>query len=368
MRSIEENQFFIPFGQEAKTRLLQAARRISYPDKTTIFEEDAVADTVYLVLSGNVALKKRTDIGTTITIAIVEPGYYFGEMGVIDRCGRSTSAEALGEIVLATIPGEIFLTLLFTEPGKVALKFLQQISSHLRQTNLLYTDSMIKKEKFQLISEMAGTIIHDFKSPVANIKISAGIIERKTKDAKIAYYIAIIRDQTENLMAMVEEILDYSQGKSVIQKERISIAEIFDAVKFSNQAYLKEHKIKLQIHSSSVLLLVDRRRILRVFQNMIRNATEALVPVPHPGKIILSVSPPRDGQIEIHISDNGPGIPMEVQTTLFEPFVSFGKQKGTGLGLAIARSIVEAHGGKISYQSKPGQGTTFSLQLPYTHL
>ncbi len=64
------------------------------------------------------------------------------------------------------------------------------------------------------------------------------------------------------------------------------------------------------------------------------------------------------------VSDTGCGIPPDLQTEIFEPFVTHGKSKGTGLGMAIAKSVVEAHGGSISLRSKPGIGTTVEISLP----
>jgi len=73
-----------------------------------------------------------------------------------------------------------------------------------------------------------------------------------------------------------------------------------------------------------------------------------------------------DGMVEFRLSDTGPGIPKEIQDTLFEPFVTYGKATGTGLGLAIAKKIAEDHGGTIAVQSVPGQGATFVISLPRT--
>jgi signal transduction histidine kinase len=69
-------------------------------------------------------------------------------------------------------------------------------------------------------------------------------------------------------------------------------------------------------------------------------------------------------QVVIRISDTGSGIPADILPKLFEPFVTHGKSHGTGLGMAIAKSVVDAHGGKISVASIPGNGTTVDVRLP----
>jgi signal transduction histidine kinase len=72
--------------------------------------------------------------------------------------------------------------------------------------------------------------------------------------------------------------------------------------------------------------------------------------------------------VEFHLKDTGPGIPAQIRDTLFEPFVSWGKEYGTGLGLAIARKIVKDHGGDIGVMSEAGQGADFIIRLPRTNL
>jgi signal transduction histidine kinase len=71
-----------------------------------------------------------------------------------------------------------------------------------------------------------------------------------------------------------------------------------------------------------------------------------------------------DQEVQIQIRDNGPGIPEAIRDRLFEAFVTYGKHSGTGLGTAIAKSIIDAHGGQISFQSSYQEGTTFYIRLP----
>jgi len=97
-----------------------------------------------------------------------------------------------------------------------------------------------------------------------------------------------------------------------------------------------------------------------VFENLLTNSIQAM-----PGAGLVSiVAVKRDGKAHIDVTDNGPGVPIEIRERLFEPFVSHGKQGGTGLGLAIAQSIVGAHGGTISLKSTDAPGADFCIILP----
>lgn len=108
-------------------------------------------------------------------------------------------------------------------------------------------------------------------------------------------------------------------------------------------------------------VVIDRVQIQQVVLNLVRNAVEALAAVDRRELVIRSMAMGKD--IEIAIRDTGPGLAPEVSAKLFQPFVTT-KQKGMGIGLSICRSIVEAHGGRLSAAHNPGGGTVFTFTLP----
>lgn len=109
-------------------------------------------------------------------------------------------------------------------------------------------------------------------------------------------------------------------------------------------------------------IVVDRDALVRALLNLVRNALEA---TPAGGRVTLRLARDDDGAtLVIDVADSGRGIPAELLPTIFEPFVTHGKQGGIGLGLANVRTIVEAHGGTIAVDSSPGSGTRFRARLP----
>jgi signal transduction histidine kinase len=119
-------------------------------------------------------------------------------------------------------------------------------------------------------------------------------------------------------------------------------------------------QIESGVPPAPVRLIFDPKRLHRVFENLIHNATEAM---PDGGKIFFRFRVVGDDLIT-EVEDTGPGIAPEIAGRLFEAFASYGKVQGTGLGLSICKKIVEDHRGRIWSENKPGGGAVFSFALP----
>ena len=109
--------------------------------------------------------------------------------------------------------------------------------------------------------------------------------------------------------------------------------------------------------------MFDPRKLERVFFNLILNACEAAPGVD--GLILIDVKK-QESFVEVRIEDNGPGIPVSIRNSVFDPFVSFGKPNGTGLGLAIVSKIVSDHAGEVSIEQSSELGTTILVRLPFS--
>ncbi|WP_346770457.1 ATP-binding protein [Sphingomonas sp. AOB5] len=109
------------------------------------------------------------------------------------------------------------------------------------------------------------------------------------------------------------------------------------------------------------MVLVDRIQIQQVLVNLIRNAVEAMADSPV-RELTVAARPGGKGLVRISVSDTGPGIDRQIASRLFQAFAST-KEQGMGLGLSICRTIVEAHGGRIWTEPRPGGGTIFQFTI-----
>jgi signal transduction histidine kinase len=161
--------------------------------------------------------------------------------------------------------------------------------------------------------------------------------------------------------SMLRVLLDFARGRYDFKLERHSLATLVErsVQGVSGHALHKGVVIETQI-SPDLSVKADAEHLRRVFENLLTNSIQAM-----PGGGLVSLLAVKmDGKARIDVTDNGPGVPIEIRERLFEPFVSHGKQGGTGLGLAIAQSIVEAHGGTISLKATDAPGARFCIILP----
>lgn len=359
---LQGNQFFKGFREDSKAKLSAMAQTETYPDSSQLFNEGDSSDWVFLVCEGKVEMVKKTEGDKQVVLTTVETGDYFGEIGILEKSVRQTGARAVGNVTVKKISCEEVHNVLKAEPADVALWLLRRVLQYLRQTTERYMGEIIHKEKRQLIGEMASSIIHDFKNPLSGIQLAAEAVKIKHNDPKTSGLCDTIVNQTQRMVGMAQELLEFSRGDTHLNLEKMPVNELFEKFRSLNEEYLKRSKVTLDIKPVETRVAVDPERFLRVLQNLVGNAVDALGSQPN-GAIGLSAKSD-SGRVEISVQDNGPGIPETIRGRIFEPFFTYGKKRGTGLGMPIAKSLVEAHGGTLSFASDVGKGTTFRISLP----
>lgn len=244
------------------------------------------------------------------------------------------------------------------EFGALAVAFGQMEDNLLR-----LKEEAMRNERLSALGQMASSIVHDFRNPVTNLSLAieqlqhydAGTPERRQR------MFTILHENIKRIDTMMQELLDYSSGASGLQLKEYDIDGLVLAIRHDYGLLFQDSSTKFSATTSyHGTITIDRDRFLRAIGNLINNAIDA---VPQDGSISVTISK-NNSEVLFSIRDNGIGIPPEIQSTLFEPFVTFGKKKGTGLGLASVKRIVELHHGTISFNSSPGAGTEFIIALP----
>jgi len=166
----------------------------------------------------------------------------------------------------------------------------------------------------------------------------------------------LIQNSIEYADAIVSDLLDYAAEIHLTPE----VTTPRSITRESVAALTVPHNITIEnVSEDNPKVIVDSKRMKRVFTNLIKNAIDAM---PEGGKITIASNQSKYAA-EITIRDTGPGMPASVTEDIWKPFQTT-KAKGLGLGLAICKRLVDAHGGNISLSSRIGEGTTVTLHLP----
>lgn len=227
-------------------------------------------------------------------------------------------------------------------------------------------------EILKIKSDFISSVSHEFKTPLTSIK---ALIERlqsgKVSEAKkINHYISVISQDAEKLTRLVNNILDFSkieEGKKEYELVETDVAKLVSQQieAFQEDVIREGIRIQAQFEKDIPPLSIDKAAVSQAINNVLDNAVKFS---PEGKGIQVSVKKDEENVI-IDIKDSGIGIPPDEIDKIFDKFYQASnalKQsvKGTGLGLTLVKHTVEAHGGKITVESKIGKGTTFSLIFP----
>jgi signal transduction histidine kinase/CheY-like chemotaxis protein len=358
---LDENRFFNAFSPEGKKKLISMTKEVALADGDMLFKEGDKSDGIYLLRSGQIELFKTSPDGRAVVLATASPCDYFGEIVLLDKSGRNTGARAKGPATVDQLSADTVRQALEHESIDVTLSLMRRVLDYLRAIDERYLSEVLRKEKIQLIGEMASSIIHDFKNPLSGVQLAAQIIMREHQDAATLKACGTIQQQADRMVGMAQELLDFSRGSPSLRCEPMAVPRLFEIFRALNDEYLKKSSVRLTLKPLDAEVSVDLNRMLRVLQNLVSNSVDAFGP--KGGEVVLSAAQ-ADGTLELVVADDGPGIPFNIQDRVFEPFFTHGKKKGTGLGMAIAKTLVEAHGGRIKLESEEGKGTTIRIALP----
>lgn len=326
-----------------------------------IFREGDTGDSLYLVGQGSVKISKLGRGGQQETLGFVKSGSFFGEMALLDGEPRSAMATAAEPTVLGTVSEHTFQHILELAPSRLHMNFLRSVTDRLRTVNSHFITEVMRTERLSLVGTMANTIIHDLKNPICIVRSCSELIARESGDARLRKLTAMLDGAVDGMLSMTQELLDYSRGSTSLTRQTVTVWRLLEELNKQVLRLLPGENIQLAKHIRyDGNMDVDLARFTRVLCNLIKNAREAM----RDGGILTITTDLVQNEIVIRISDTGTGIPAALLPKLFEPFMTHGKAHGTGLGMAIAKSIIEAHDGRISVSSVDGCGTTVDVRVP----
>ncbi|NOX38157.1 MAG: PAS domain-containing protein [Calditrichaeota bacterium] len=220
--------------------------------------------------------------------------------------------------------------------------------------------SVLQQAKLLALGEMAAGIAHELNNFMSILMGHIELALVKNHDPAVEEHLEFLRNQVENISHFAASILKFSR-QDPMEKQPVSLTEVVQETLRFIAARLRQNGIQVQLQLAPDVprIYANKSQLQQLLINLLLNAKRAM---PDGGHIIIRVHAEKD-VASMEIIDSGEGIPVDIQKKIFNPFFTTRKD-GWGLGLNICQKIVRNHQGRLSFESRQGQGTVFRVELP----
>jgi signal transduction histidine kinase len=344
---------------------------------------------VYLVLVNYHAYLHNAYYDAVFALFVVAAAATHGQRGawaVSAVAGVAVLVSRLQLIATGAMPFEprhltdaVFFTLFFLITSRAVAFLMHKTAEVVARRERALSDEIASRnvalertarelaDSIQLRDAMLAGVTHDLRTPVTVVKVQAQLLRRRA-DEPLWSGIEQIERAATRMARWIDELLEVA---TVQHAEELDLhLQTTDLVKIAQdaieeqQAATHRHQVNLDTQPAEILGQFDAPRIERVIDNLLGNAIKYS---PQGGCVSISLAA-NDGWATVVVRDQGLGIPAEDLPHVFEPFRRganvVGRISGTGIGLSSAQRIIQGHGGSLSVESEPGQGSTFTVRLP----
>ena len=323
----------------------------------------------------------------------LHPNDRAGVLHTVDESGRTGEPSSMEYRMLARNGNEVWFhdqaVLLRNDQGqplywqgiKVDVSTRKQAEAEILQLNAELERRVEERTReleraLRAKDEFLASMSHELRTPLnAILGLSESLAEHVAGplNEKQQRYVKTISESGSHLLSLINDILDLARiesGQVVLNIIEVQLQQVCQAsLRMINQlAHKKEQEVSLQIEDGIDTIWVDERRLKQILVNLLSNAVKF---TPAGGKLGLNVhADPREKRVMFTVWDNGIGISENDFTRLFQPFVQLDSSlsreaPGTGLGLALVAQMARLHGGSVSVESQPGEGSRFTVTLPW---
>ena len=337
---------------------------------------DIVTD--FLAAENDLAMTAAGDADRTANLAVVVGAVGLGaSTALIVRFGvylaRSIGGpvRAVADGASRLAAGEWSLRLPEEGPGEIGelTRSFNEMAERLERNRAeLQQQNEELRESERMKTELVNIVSHELRTPLASVLgFTALLLKREFDPAARRHYLGIIDAQARRLAALLEDFLDVQriehQGLE-LTTENVDLASLLDEQAQLYAAQSPKHRLHVALEERPLEVRGDANRLAQVVGNLLSNA----IKYSPDGGVVELAAERHDGEVRLSVKDEGFGIPLNQQERIFTKFFRGDAGAtgitGTGLGLAVSREIVEAHGGRIGFDSDPGTGSTFWVELP----
>ena len=225
---------------------------------------------------------------------------------------------------------------------------------------------ILQSEKMAALGQTISGVAHELNNPLATILSWAERLSEKPLDETAERGVSVILGEAERAARIVRNLLTFARKRQSTRAVIDVNALVRETIALRGYDRMPTLTVSTQLAPGLPKVFADVHQIQQVLLNLMINAEQAMLGAKGRGVLMIRTRQDADSDCAVfEVEDNGPGIPIEVQTRIFDPFFTTKEVgKGTGLGLTVAYAIVQEHGGRIRISPTPGGGATFSVELP----
>lgn len=351
----------------------------SYPPGTVLCRENALEQTFYMILEGEVQVTKLVNETEDRLLKTLRAGDFFGEMALIHNAPRAATVTATAPLVALELDKEAFDRVL-QHSSSVALAMVREISGRLRENDEMAIEDLRVRagelaQAYQKLAEQElarreflANVAHELRTPLMS---ASGYLQLLQKGALAGEQLKSAVDTVERnvrqIVTLVNDILFLQEMDLVLSEfQPVDMGEISRVVveKYKDRAAEKSIILALRGDEGLPSFPGDARALERALTALVDNAVKFS---PRGGEVEIRLQAGRD-TLQVAVEDHGIGIPPEAQSRIFDRFYHLERQGdelfgGLGLGLAIARQVIEQHHGTLEVSSAPGRGSIFTMKF-----
>jgi signal transduction histidine kinase len=255
---------------------------------------------------------------------------------------------------------------LLPSDGTREVRELSLAFARMRDEILRANQALLESERLATIGRMASSVSHDLRHYLASVYANSEFLASSPlSEHERVEILSDIRTAVHGTTELIESMLIFGRTGAAVRRSHELVATLLDRALALLRAHPDAAGVQLTTSScdlTETAALVDARQLERAIYNLLLNACQSARTGQHEPRVEARLKV-QNGIIIIEVEDNGPGVPENIRTSLFQPFVSEGKQKGSGLGLTLAQSIAAEHGGEVVLAATSPGETIFRMTI-----
>ncbi|MBD3920147.1 PAS-domain containing protein [Paenibacillus sp. PR3] len=328
-----------------------------------LFDSSGTLTFVNLMLARMLDLPRKALVGCTLRGLMLHPKLKRSMRKMIIRLYKETIMRRNPYFEFQDNKGRHFLTTI-TYGDQLEGDFLISVKDVSEFKAIEHT--AYQNDKLAMLGKIAAAIAHEIRNPLTSIRGFIQLLRPHLLQLGKDEYARIIVAEIDRANDIIYEFLNSSKPTAPMKQE-ISITALLKEVILltESEALMRGCMIQLESYEESMMVSIDVKQVKQVILNIVKNSLDAIEDVSSDRNGLIDIIVHRTGSdgVDVIVRDNGKGMDRATMNRLFDPFFTT-KEAGTGLGLSVSYRIIRNHGGSIGVDSKPGEGTAFTIHLP----